>query len=336
MRVAEFDYHLPEELIAQQPLPDRSSSRMLVLHRSERRWEDRHFTDLPAFIRRGDCLVVNDSKVFPSRLFGKRSSGPASIEVFLLRPVSDDHLTWQCLVRPGRKVPVGERLTFSPDLSADVLDRAAHGERTIRFEPIDDLQAALARIGHVPLPPYIKRDDTPADRARYQTVFARDVGSVAAPTAGLHFTGEVLDRCRQAGATIAPITLHVGLGTFAPLHVETLEEVRLHSERFHISAGALETIRSAQRRIAVGTTSVRALETACANADPSGETNIFISPGHQFRLVDAMVTNFHLPRSTLLMLVAAFAGVDLTLDAYRYAVRERYRFFSYGDCMLIL
>jgi S-adenosylmethionine:tRNA ribosyltransferase-isomerase len=334
MRVADFDFALPDDLIAQEPLPERSASRMLVVHRSERRWEDRSFRDFPRFIETGDCLIINDSRVFPSRLYATRSSGPARIEVFLLRAVSPDQLTWQALVRPGRKVPAGERLVFDAGLEADVIERADHGKRTLRFSGASDIYAALEAIGHVPLPPYIRRADTAADRERYQTVFSRERGSVAAPTAGLHFTPEILAACEAAGARIAPVTLHVGLGTFAPVHVDNVEEVRLHTERFFVPPETLRAIRSAKRRIAAGTTSVRAVESAFG--DRSGETDVFISPGYRFQAVDALLTNFHLPRSTLLMLVCAFGGTELTLAAYEHAVRERYRFFSYGDCMLVL
>jgi S-adenosylmethionine:tRNA ribosyltransferase-isomerase len=334
MRVADFDFHLPEELIAQEPLPERSASRMLGLYRGERRWEDRRFRDFPQFIRPGDCLIVNDSRVFPSRLYATRSAGTARVEVFLLRAVSPDLLTWEALVRPGRKVPVGEKLVFDGGLAAEVTQRADHGQRTLRFSGADDIYSALEAIGHVPLPPYIRRADTAADRERYQTVFSRERGSVAAPTAGLHFTSEILAACEAAGARIAPITLHVGLGTFAPVHVDNIGDVRLHSERFFVPPETLEAMRSASRRIAAGTTSIRAVESAFGNR--SGETDIFISPGYHFQAVDALLTNFHLPRSTLLMLVCAFAGTELTLAAYEHAVRERYRFFSYGDCMLIL
>jgi S-adenosylmethionine:tRNA ribosyltransferase-isomerase len=334
--VADFDYELPTELIAQEPLDDRASSRMLVVHRAEGRWEDRCFRDIVEFVRPGDCLVLNESKVFPSRLFGTRANAHARIEVFLLRAVSEDQRTWQCLVRPGRKAPAGERIRFSNELSAVVLDRGEHGERRIRFDGGVDVFQAAAQIGHVPLPPYIRRPDRSEDRARYNTVFARETGSVAAPTAGLHFTPAVLDACRVAGASIARVTLHVGLGTFAPLHVERVEDVRLHCERYHIDPDTFENIRSARRRIAVGTTSVRTIESAQMTGRLEGETNLFIAPGFRFQLVDALLTNFHLPKSSLLMLVSAFGGRELILDAYKHAVRERYRFFSYGDCMLIL
>lgn len=336
MRVADFDFHLPEELIAQEPLPDRAGARMLVLDRASHRWEDRLFRDFPYYVKPGDCLVVNDSRVIPSRLYARRAHGTARVEVFLLRASNGDAATWEALVRPGRKVPLGERLVFDNGIEAAVLERGDHGRRVVRFEGCDDVLAALEEIGHVPLPPYIRRPDTSSDRERYQTVYARDRGSVAAPTAGLHFTPEVLDACRAAGAGIARVTLHVGLGTFAPLHVENVADVKLHSERYAIRDEDYATIRAARRRVAVGTTSVRALESAETTGRAAGDTDIFISPGYRFRAVDALLTNFHLPQSSLLMLVCALAGVEFTLAAYRHAVESRYRFFSYGDCMLVL
>lgn len=335
MRIDDFDYPLAEELIAQEPLADRAASRMLVLHRDARRREDRAFRDLPGFLRPGDCLILNDSRVFPSRLFATRARGSARIEIFLLR-LAGDALTWVALARPGRKVAVGDRLNFGGGLEAEVLERGEHGQRTLRFTGASDLLAALSEIGHVPLPPYIRRPDTPADRERYQTVFARETGSVAAPTAGLHFTPEMLEACRAAGAAITCVTLHVGLGTFQPIHAENVEDVRLHSEIYEIREDAFETMRAARRRIAAGTTSVRAVETAYSTGRLSGETDLFIHPGYQFRAIDGLLTNFHLPRSSLLILVCAFADRGLTLAAYEHAVRERYRLFSYGDCMLIL
>jgi S-adenosylmethionine:tRNA ribosyltransferase-isomerase len=336
VRVDEFDYHLPEELIAQQPLADRAASRMLVLHRAEQRWEDRAFRDFPQWIRPGDCLILNETRVFPSRLYGRRMSGTAAVEVFLLRPVTEDRKTWEALVRPGRKVPVGEKIQFSDQLEAEVLTRAEHGHRTLRFSGADDLYDALSEIGHVPLPPYIRRPDSKDDRERYQTVFARETGSVAAPTAGLHFTPDVLSDCRNAGATLAHVTLHVGLGTFQPLHTDNVEDVRLHSEQFHVTPENLRTIEQAHRRIAVGTTSVRTLESVARSGSLAGETDIFIYPGYQFQRVDAMLTNFHLPKSSLLMLVCALAGKEFTMAAYEHAVKQQYRFFSYGDCMLVI
>ncbi len=339
MNLSEFDYHLPPHAIAQQPIEDRASSRMLVLHRASETWEGRLFRDLPEYLGPGDCLVLNDSKVFPSRLFGAREHQSGRIEVFLLRPVSDDNKTWVALVRPGRKMRVGERVHISENLDAEVLARSEYGERTLRFHTSGDFYEAVERAGHVPLPPYIKRPDTHLDRERYQTVFARHTGSVAAPTAGLHFTPEILDACRRAGADIACVTLHVGLGTFQPIHNEVVEEHRLHAEHFAIESQDASRIRAARRRIAVGTTSVRTLENA-AQSGPieaaRGETSIFIYPGYRFRVVDAMLTNFHLPKSSLLLLVCAFAGKKFTLAAYRHALNANYRFYSYGDCMLIL
>jgi len=334
--VSDFDYHLPEELIAQEPLADRAASRMLVVHRGERRFEDRMFRELPLFIRPGDCLILNNSRVFPSRLVGVRCSGTARVEVFLVRPVSPDRRTWQALVRPGRKMPIGERIRFSDTLSCEVLDRAEHGERTVRFDGEGDIYAELDQVGHMPLPPYIRRADRTEDRGRYNTVYSAITGSVAAPTAGLHFTPEILDAVRQAGATTAHVTLHVGLGTFAPLHVDNVADVKLHSEQYAVEPAELETIRGAKRRIAVGTTAARTIETVYTRNQLSGDTDIFVSPGYAFQALDAMLTNFHLPQSSLMMLVSALAGRELILDAYNHAVRQRYRFFSYGDCMLIL
>ena len=305
---------------------------MLVLYREEQRWEDRRFVEFPSFLRPGDCLVLNDSKVIPSRLFGHRPG--AHVEVFLLQPVSADRRDWKALVRPGRKMRVGEVVVFENDLKAEIVDRGELGERTLRFFE-GDVDSELERIGHVPLPPYIRRPDEPADRERYQTVFAKEKGSVAAPTAGLHFTPEILEQCRQAGAEIAYVTLHVGLGTFQPIHGEEIIGQRLHAEPYEITAENEARIRSAARRVAVGTTSVRTLESA-ARQGPRGDTELFIYPGFDFRITGAMLTNFHLPRTSLLLLVCAFAGKDLALAAYRHAVEQRYRFYSYGDCMLIV
>jgi len=347
--LSEFDYHLPPELIAQQPLADRAGARMLVVNRTTGTWEDRMFRDFPAYLRAGDCLVLNDSRVFPSRLLGRREHGTGQVEVFLTRPsscerasgsegVSSDGLTWEALVRPGRKMRSGERIAITPELTVEILGRGEFGARTVRLHPLGDLFEVLDRAGHVPLPPYIRRPDTAADRERYQTVFARermdlrDGGSVAAPTAGLHFTPEILDACRRAGAAIARVTLHVGLGTFQPLHTEILEDVRLHGERFVVPQETLRAMDQAKRVVAVGTTSIRSVE-----SDPAAnETSLFIQPGFQFSRTGAALTNFHLPKSSLLVLVCALAGKDLALDAYRYAVERRYRFFSYGDCMLIV
>ncbi|MGO9230330.1 MAG: tRNA preQ1(34) S-adenosylmethionine ribosyltransferase-isomerase QueA [Bryobacteraceae bacterium] len=363
MDLAAFNYHLPEELIAQQPLAERAASRMLVVYRNENRWEDRLFCELPAFLHAGDCLVLNDSRVFPARLFGHRAGVHAHavgknnpklrehlsgrVEVFLLRAVSADGKEWEALVRPGRKMRTGERIRFSDGLEGEIAARGEYGQRRIRFETAGDPFEEFEKIGHVPLPPYIKRADAPADRERYQTVFAREKGSVAAPTAGLHFTPRILDECRARGVSIAYVTLHVGLGTFQPLHTEQVEHGRLHTERYWIGEGDAAAVNAARRVVAVGTTSVRTLESAMVRKVPDlpggprveachGDTDIFIYPGFQFRAVGAMLTNFHLPRTSLLLLVCAYAGRELALAAYRHAVQEKYRFYSYGDCMLIL
>lgn len=356
MKLADFQYELPEELIAQEPLADRAASRMLVLHRAEGRWEDCRFRDLPQYLHPGDCLVLNNSKVFPSRLFGRRLGVFANpvglnnphrhehltgqVQIFLLRPLTPDQQEWEALVRPGRKMQVGEKIDLGEGLQAEITARGDRGVRTVRFQAESCVRELLYRLGHVPLPPYIKRQDQVTDRERYQTVYAEQDGSAAAPTAGLHFTPEVLEKCREAGAEIARVTLHVGLGTFQPLDVENVEDGKLHSESYAIGPEAAAAIARAQRRIAVGTTSARTMESAAQNGpinEPvSGDTSLYIYPGYQFRAVDAMLTNFHLPSSSLLLLVSAFGGTELVRAAYEHAVKERYRFFSYGDCMLIL
>ena len=343
MDLAEFDYTLPEDLIAQTPLADRAASRMLVVDRSRGSWEDRQFRDLPAFLCPGDCLVLNDSRVFPARLFGHRLGHTGEVEVLLLRPVDSAAREWEALVHPGRKMRVGERVRFADGLEAEVIARREFGERTLRFCTERDVYEEFEKIGHVPLPPYIKRRDEAADRERYQTVFAREKGSAAAPTAGLHFTPQVLDACRARGAEIAFVTLHVGLGTFQPIHCrsggERVEGHKLHTEHYRITADNAARMAAARRLVPVGTTSVRSVESAMRGSglrETSGETDIFIYPGFDFRAAGAMLTNFHLPRTSLLLLVCAFAGKELALAAYRHAVERRYRFYSYGDCMLIL
>ena len=393
MLVSDFDFYLPEELIAQEALPERSGSRMLQLSRSTGNFEDQKFTDFPGLLHPSDLLVLNSSRVFPARFYGRRSglrSQPVSprnpavrdflhgrVEVLLTRQVGP--LEWQALVRPGRKIGVGEKIFFSAadssagspvslpaapggegsaalehgvELAAEVIERGEFGERTLRFDPVPDFFAAVDKLGHVPLPPYIAREDRPEDRERYQTVYARaeTTGSVAAPTAGLHFTPQILAEIRERGVEIAELTLHVGLGTFQPVHVENVEEHKLHRESFSIFKAAAEQINRAlaekRRVVAVGTTTVRTLEFAARQSDSgpdgtarvsavSGEADIFIYPGFEFRVVDALLTNFHLPKSTLLILVAAFAGRENVLKAYAHAVQERYRFFSYGDCMFV-
>lgn len=360
MLVAEFDYHLPEELIAQEPLADRAGSRMLGLSRATGRIEDRRFRELPELLQEGDLVVFNNTKVFPARLYGHRSGSralplspqnPASrdflkgtVEVLLTKQVAEKPNEWECLVRPGRKIGVGEKLFFGNDeLAAEVVGRGAFGERWIRFDPVPDFFDRVERLGHVPLPPYIAREDRSGDRERYQTVYARERGSVAAPTAGLHFTPEILGRLAERGIETAEVTLHVGLGTFQPVRVEKVEEHKLHRESYSISDSAAENINRAledgRRVVAIGTTTVRTLEYAARENGRAqaggGEADLFIYPGFQFRVVGAMLTNFHLPQSTLLMLVCAFGGKERVLSAYRHAVENKYRFYSYGDCMLV-
>jgi S-adenosylmethionine:tRNA ribosyltransferase-isomerase len=352
--VTDFDFELPEDLIAQQPPAERGQSRMLGMDRAIGALRDSRFSEFASLLNPGDLLVLNDSRVIPARLYARRTlrrereKPTGRIEVMLIEPAGNN--CWHALVRPGRKVAIGEILVFpSPsgaiELTAEVIERGQFGDRLLRFEPVDDFYAALDRIGHIPLPPYIHRDDSESDHERYQTVYSRERGSVAAPTAGLHFSSLMLDELSAKGIEIARVTLHVGLGTFAPLRVKRIADVRLHRERYTLPVATAEAlnraVREGRRIVAVGTTVVRtlehcALQSSSAELLPhSGETEIFISPGFQFRLVSALLTNFHLPQSSLLMLVSAFAGRENVLAAYRHAVSERYRFFSYGDCMFI-
>jgi S-adenosylmethionine:tRNA ribosyltransferase-isomerase len=338
--VSDFDYTLPEELIAQHPPARRGDSRMLVVSRRNDAFTDDEFANLPKYLGPGDCLVLNRTRVFPARLQARRNQpSGAEVEVFLLRSASGDENTWNTLVRPAKRVRSGDTLLFESGLSADVLAVGQHGERTLRFHSLEPVSAVFERIGSVPLPPYIHRVPKEEDKERYQTVFARASGSVAAPTAGLHFTEAMLGACRESGVEIAFVTLHVGLGTFAPLRELELAKVQLHEEYFEIERAEALKMNNARRLLTVGTTSVRTVETAALRggiAEMQGETNLFITPGFQFRATGALLTNFHLPQSSLLILVCAFASRDLILRAYRHAVAQRYRFFSYGDCMLIL
>jgi S-adenosylmethionine:tRNA ribosyltransferase-isomerase len=344
--VSDFDFELPPELIAQQPPAQRGQSRMLTLSRESGAWKDSWFDQLPELLQEGDVLVLNDSRVIPARLFGMRvGRSMGKLEVLLTEQVSD--WEWRALTRPARRMGVGQELAFAtPDgdelLQATVAANGEFGERLLRFAPVDDFFARLELLGHVPLPPYIRRQDQTLDRERYQTVYAHQRGSVAAPTAGLHFTPEILQRIRERGALITYLTLHVGLGTFQPVRVREVAEIHLHAERYSLPAEtALEVNRAlgdGRRIIAAGTTTVRTLE-HCARIGRleahSGSTNIFISPSSRLSVVKALLTNFHLPQSTLLMLVSAFAGREKTLAAYRHAVQSGYHFFSYGDCMFI-
>jgi S-adenosylmethionine:tRNA ribosyltransferase-isomerase len=369
--VRDFNYILPPEQIAQQPLQDRAASRMLIVDRAAGSVGDSWFSSFPDVLRAGDLLVLNDTRVLPARLFARRAGihaqpisgrNPAAKEhlqgnVEVLLTEQHAPLEWSALVHPGRKLPVGERLFFfapddlgsgataEPPLTAKIVGRGEFGERLLRFDPVEDFYAILDRIGHMPLPPYIRRADDVSDRERYQTVFASERGSAAAPTAGLHFTPEILTAIRARDVEIIHLTLHVGLGTFQPVRVENLEEIHLHTERYTLPQSTAQAVNKARREgrrvIAVGTTTVRTLE-HCARISGdgelrghSGETDMFISPGYEFRAVGGLLTNFHLPQSTLLMLVCAFAGTEKVLAAYNHAVAEGYRFFSYGDCMFL-
>jgi S-adenosylmethionine:tRNA ribosyltransferase-isomerase len=344
LRLSDFDFDLPPELIAQEPLPRRDDSRLLLVHPDDEHPTHHRAHDLPELLRPGDLLVVNNSKVFPARLTGKTESG-ASVEVLLLRPLEAGH--WEVLARPARRLTVGRKVVFGDGLlTAEIKSVSSGGKRVVELESRVDFFEAVEQIGITPLPPYIKRDGAERegqDRQSYQTVYSKERGSIAAPTAGLHFTPELLEALEARGVHRAELTLHVGYGTFQPVRTDEVEEHQMESEKFTIpetTAGAIERVRSEGGRIvAVGTTTVRSLESA---ADASGkvqhgrrETNLFVYPGFRFRVVDVMLTNFHLPKSSLFLLVSAFGGTKRLRRAYEEAIRERYRFYSYGDCMLI-
>ena len=350
-----FDYELPPDRIAAYPAPRRRDSRLLVVHRASGRIRHLHFRDLPGLVTPGDLLVVNDTRVFPARLLGRKPSGAAA-EVLLLRPATqsaspatppDRPSTWEALVRPGTKLKPGRTVEIAPELSVRILDGLPGGGRIVRLDTPLPIAEALSRFGRVPLPPYLRREEEPLDRDRYQTVYAREDGSVAAPTAGLHFDDELLASVEAQGASICAVTLHVGPGTFRPVEAENPSEHRIDREEYHVPETAAEALRRCRdrggRRWAVGTTVVRTLESAWAPdvaqgavRPGAGATDLFIRPPYEFRAVDCLVTNFHLPRSTLLMLVSAFGGVDLVRRAYREAVDAGYRFYSYGDAMAVL
>jgi S-adenosylmethionine:tRNA ribosyltransferase-isomerase len=364
MRLDELDYHLPKEQIAQRPLARREDSRLLLLDRTSGRIADHLFLEFPQLLRGNELLVLNNARVIPARLFGRRagihSQAPSGatrsehlsgkVEIFLTRQLAPG--TWEALVRPGRKVPVGQHILFGEgELECEVLTRGELGLRTLRFVSHNErsLGEHFERLGHTPLPPYIDRPDETADRERYQTVFARNAGAVAAPTAGLHFSNQILEKIRTRGVEICELTLDVGLGTFQPIHSETLEGHVMHAESYEIPPDTVACIQAARAVgrpiVAIGTTVVRALEDSARRAVEAGSPNLvvpgkadaqlFIVPGFPFHVVDALLTNFHLPRSTLLALVSAFAGREPVLAAYRHAVEAGYRFYSYGDCMLI-
>lgn len=344
MDVALFDYELPPELIAQEPAEPRDASRLLVLDRGRGSWQDRVFSDLPDLLRPGDCVVVNQSRVIPARLLGTAVEGGGAVELLLLRPLAEER--WEALVRPGRRCRVGARVALAGGAArARIVGQSVAGARVVEIEGPWPVRELLERYGLPPLPPYIVRHDAPKpeDRERYQTVYAREEGSVAAPTAGLHFTPELLARLGRRGVAVHYLTLHVGPGTFRPLRTPQIDEHRMEAERIEIPEATARAVAEARREgrrvVAVGTTTTRALEWAVGHEgrlrEGAGEADLFIRPGHRFRVVDALVTNFHLPRSTLLVLVAALAGRALILEAYRHAVAARYRFYSYGDAMLI-
>jgi len=354
MHIADFDYELPAELIAQRPLEKRDAARMLVLDKRQHVWRDSQFAELPTHVQAGDVIVVNNTRVFPARLVGTREPTGGRVELFLIREL--DNGEWEALTRPAKRLQKGTRISFGKLLRAEVIEVLDEGRRRVRFDSVEPFDAVLEELGQTPLPPYIKRDYTDTDdaaarlheatndRARYQTVYARQSGAIAAPTAGLHFTTRVIDELAARGAHIVEVTLHVGYGTFEPVRVDHIDEHRVAPERCEITSEAARKINDARavgnRIFAIGTTTTRVLESA---ADEAGcvaagarEANLTITPGYRFRVVDALLTNFHLPRSSLLLLVAAFAGRDFALHAYAHAVAARYRFYSYGDCMLII
>ena len=345
MQIADFDYELPEELIAQHPLEERDAARMLVLNRAQKTWSESRFAELPSYIDAGDVVVLNNTRVFPARLVGRREPSGGRVELFLVREVAP--LVWETLARPARRLQPKARVSFGDGrLRAEVLELLEDGRRVVRFECDTSFEAALEEFGQTPLPPYIKRPNErlSEDRDRYQTVYARERGAIAAPTAGLHFTPRVINELKARGAHLVELTLHVGYGTFEPVRAEDLSEHTVAPEQYNISAGTAQAINEARalgkRIFAIGTTTTRALESA---VDEDGRVRagtrmaqLTITPGYRFRVVDALLTNFHLPRSSLLVLVAALAGRELCLAAYAHAVQARYRFYSYGDCMLII
>ncbi len=339
MKTSDFYYDLPQELIAQTPIEPRDASRLMVLSKEDGSISHNHFFDLPKFLKKGDCLVLNDTRVLPARLYGVRKDTGSTVEFVLLR--QHGSRLWECLAGPGKKAKKGCEFSFSDKLSAVVADVKADGNRMLEFCFDGDFFAALDEVGQMPLPPYIK--EKLKDRERYQTVYSKQAGSAAAPTAGLHFTPQMLDEIKRSGVKTAYVTLHVGLGTFRPVKTEDITEHKMHSEHYYIpkeAAGLInETKKSGGRVICVGTTSCRTLESCAAKYGGiracSGETDIFIYPGFRFRCMDALITNFHLPESTLIMLVSAFAGYENTMNAYKTAVSEKYRFFSFGDAMFI-
>jgi len=348
MKLSHFEYDFPKELVAKYPAAPRDSSRLMVLNRADQSIEHRKFGDILDYFSRGDVLVVNDTKVFPARLFGNKEKTGARIEVFLLRELNSETRLWDVIVDPARKIRIGNKLYFENGLIAEVIDNTTSRGRTIRFVfegSNEELYASIDEIGQTPIPPYLKRDVEPEDRSRYQTIFARERGAVAAPTAGLHFTESMISKLEKKGARLLPVTLHIGLGTFRPVEVEDLTKHRMDSEFYNIPDETADRVNEALESpantvTAVGTTVVRAIESSLSAANTlkakAGWTDKFIYPEYDFRITERLVTNFHMPHSTLLMLVAAFAGYDFTMEAYRQAVKEKYRLFSFGDAMIVL
>ncbi|MBN1153813.1 tRNA preQ1(34) S-adenosylmethionine ribosyltransferase-isomerase QueA [candidate division KSB1 bacterium] len=342
MKLSDFKYDLPDELISQYPADKRDHSRLMVLNRKDESIEERVFSDILEYIDSGDCVVVNETKVFPARIMGTKDKTDAKVEIFLLRELEQG--MWEVLVRPARKVRVGNRLTIGDDLVCDVIDNTVSGGRVVKFFYEGDFFEIVEKVGKSPLPPYIKRESEPADKERYQTVYARVRGAVAAPTAGLHFTTKLMDKVTKKGAQIVPLILHLGLGSFRQVMVEDLSRHKMDSEYFEISEKSAniinDTIKKGKNVIAVGTSSVRALESVVTSEglvkSASGWTDKFIYPPYEIKIVDKLITNFHLPNSTLLMLVCAFAGKDFMFKAYQKAIENKYKFYSYGDAMLIL
>ncbi|MEJ5172324.1 MAG: tRNA preQ1(34) S-adenosylmethionine ribosyltransferase-isomerase QueA [Hydrogenothermaceae bacterium] len=336
MRLEEFDYYLPKELIAKYPVEPRDSCRLMVLDRKTEKIEHRIFRDLPDYLSEGDLIVFNNSKVIPARLIGVKEGGRAKIEVFLIRQIEDN--IWYALIKNVRRLKKGQNIIISPEFVVEFLDR--EDEKAVVKLHSNNISQDLERYGHIPLPPYIDREDEDRDKQLYQTVFAKEEGSVASPTAGLHFTENLIERLKEKGVNIAFITLHVGLGTFKPIQTEDITEHKMHEEFYTIPDEVIEVIQKTKQSgksvIAVGTTVVRTLESFAKTGIKEGFTDIFIYPPYQFKIVDKLITNFHLPKSTLILLVSAFASKDFILKAYTEAVKERYRFFSYGDAMLIL
>ena len=340
MKTSDFYYDLPQEYIAQTPIEPRDHSRMMVLHRDSDDIEHRHFYDIIDYLSEGDTLIVNDSRVIPARIYGYKEDTGAKIEFLLLKQL--DGLRWETLVKPGKKAKIGTRFIFGDGLlTAEVVDIVDDGNRIVELHSEENIYSTLDKIGQMPLPPYIT--EKLEDQERYQTVYSHELGSAAAPTAGLHFTNELLDRIRAKGVNIGYVTLHVGLGTFRPVKVDDVTKHKMHSEHYEVPKETAELIKATKaagkRVIAVGTTSCRTLESVAATGDIracDGYTDIFIYPGFEFKVLDGLITNFHLPESTLIMLVSAFYGYDKTMKAYEIAVKEKYRFFSFGDCMAIL